>query len=111
MWFNICKPGHIITNVDDSKFKKVFPGWNILTVTEDVDILMIDTKTACVTKNNKELFEYLHKQDIMPIHTPLRYTQNWHTNTHWSYTEVERVGTKLVDHIYGRNGIPRFTLV
>ena len=112
MQFTICKPGYVITNVDDNNFKKVFPGWDILTVEEDVDILMIDTKTACVTtKHNKELFEYLHKQDIMPIHTPLRHTQRWHTNTHWLYTELVRVGTKLVDHIYGPNGIPRFTLV
>jgi hypothetical protein len=112
MWLTICRPGYIITNVSDDKLKKAFPGWKIWTMKEHVDILMIDNNTACVTsKYDKELFKYLHQLDILPIHTPLRHTERWHTNLHWMYTELERVGTTVVDYIYGRNGIPRFTLV
>lgn len=58
----------------------------------DVNLLMIDDKTACVSKYNKDVFEFFKKHKIEPIIVPLRHRYFWDSGLHCVSLDLYREG-------------------
>ena len=58
----------------------------------DINIIMINDHTACVTGYHKEVFDYFKKHKIEPIIVPLRHRYFWDGGLHCSSCDINRVG-------------------
>ena len=58
----------------------------------DVNMLMINEHTACVTGYHKEVFDYFEKHKIEPIIVPLRHRYFWDGGLHCLSLDVNRSG-------------------
>jgi len=58
----------------------------------DINIIMINERTACVTGYHKEVFDYFKKHKIEPIIVPLRHRYFWDGGLHCSSCDINRTG-------------------
>ncbi len=58
----------------------------------DINIIMINEQTACVTGYNKEVFDYFKTHKIEPIIVPLRHRYFWDGGLHCASCDLNRTG-------------------